>query len=579
MNKPTKPNIVIPESFAENGIKTDFDNEKLTNGFDRLQPDVLAGDNLNKFIDDTYKGLNYGMAAADAINLIQEGETLTVQNGQLVSGSTGSTGSGLEICDIGMALYIDETKGLRRYLNGQIVAINKNTQGFLTRLKKIVTLYPSLLTTEENWQAAKTLSAFGQVGKFVFNYAEDGETVESVRLPAVVNVQGLIDLQNLGVTVAAGLPNITDTSNGYCTAQTSNGSDVSGCIYNIPLSVIQGATNNAGWSAKFGIDASLSNSIYGNSTTQPEAIQYPYFIQIATGSETEANIVNTLKIVNGFTLLESKYSDKPLYNESWLLSNGQENAKAVYPTVYEGLQVEYNTEIEVGTTVTLPSGLSYTKRGLSVKLSTEDYTDYDFVLNTADETFRLPLKNGTEGMFAGQAVVGNGITLGLTDGVNNASLLRFDNSGAVTTDPVKSGLVTSNSVPDGFALYYYVGETVQNANLIDAGRLQEQIININAPSRSYLVQSYVNGTSGYRVYSDGWCEQWGRITIGADSAIGVIFLKPFMNAPYYANWISCSGESLNGEGTRACTNLTTTSMRIYNGQDCVMFANWYICGY
>ena len=54
MNKPTKPNIVIPESFAENGIKTDFDNEKLTNGFDRLQPDVLAGDNLNKLIDDTY---------------------------------------------------------------------------------------------------------------------------------------------------------------------------------------------------------------------------------------------------------------------------------------------------------------------------------------------------------------------------------------------------------------------------------------------------------------------------------------------------------------------------------------------
>lgn len=40
--------------------------------------------------------------------------------------------------------------------------------------------------------------------------------------------------------------------------------------------------------------------------------------------------------------------------------------------------------------------------------------------------------------------------------------------------------------------------------------MQEQITNINAPSRGYLVQSYVNGTSGYRVYSDGWCEQWGK---------------------------------------------------------------------
>lgn len=87
MNKPVKPNITIPESFAENGIKTDFDNEKLTNGFDRLQPDVLAGDNLNKFIDDTYKGLNYAMAGTDAINLIQEDEVLTVKNGELVSDS------------------------------------------------------------------------------------------------------------------------------------------------------------------------------------------------------------------------------------------------------------------------------------------------------------------------------------------------------------------------------------------------------------------------------------------------------------------------------------------------------------
>jgi hypothetical protein len=151
----------------------------------------------------------------------------------------------------------------------------------------------------------------------------------------------------------------------------------------------------------------------------------------------------------------------------------------------------------------------------------------------------------------------------------------------VHPDPAKSGLVVANAgvVPDGWALYYYVGATVQNANLIDAGRMQEQITNINAPSRGYLVQSYVNGTSGYRVYSDGWCEQWGRISVGLDASVSVTFLKPFMNASYYANWISCNGYTQNGEGTRACDNLTTTSMRIYNGQDCAMLANWYTCGY
>lgn len=54
----SKPNISIPAEFAANGTKTDFSALKILNGFDRINPDVLAGDNLNKFIDDTYKGLN-----------------------------------------------------------------------------------------------------------------------------------------------------------------------------------------------------------------------------------------------------------------------------------------------------------------------------------------------------------------------------------------------------------------------------------------------------------------------------------------------------------------------------------------
>lgn len=110
MNKPTKPNIVIPESFAENGIKTDFDNEKLTNGFDRLQPDVLAGDNLNKLIDDTYKASNYALNLGDYVlgknqitNCILEapngvatysGSTITVKTGLKVLMPNGKNADG-----------------------------------------------------------------------------------------------------------------------------------------------------------------------------------------------------------------------------------------------------------------------------------------------------------------------------------------------------------------------------------------------------------------------------------------------------------------------------------------------------
>ena len=143
-------------------------------------------------------------------------------------------------------------------------------------------------------------------------------------------------------------------------------------------------------------------------------------------------------------------------------------------------------------------GSSYTvtrdsSKDTSILHPTAWITDYDFVINTSDETFKLPLKNGTEGMFGGGAGV----------------------------------------VPSGWALYYYVGETVQNANLIDAGRMQEQITNINAPSRGYLVQSYVNGRSWYRVYSDGWCEQGGQITVTVEIT-NITLLKSYKDNNYNA---------------------------------------------
>lgn len=62
MDKPTNPNVIVPAQFAVDGAKTDFSNEKLQNGFDNIAPDILAGDNLNKFIDDTYKSINYSNA-------------------------------------------------------------------------------------------------------------------------------------------------------------------------------------------------------------------------------------------------------------------------------------------------------------------------------------------------------------------------------------------------------------------------------------------------------------------------------------------------------------------------------------
>lgn len=51
---------------------------------------------------------------------------------------------------------------------------------------------------------------------------------------------------------------------------------------------------------------------------------------------------------------------------------------------------------------------------------------------------------------------------------------------------------------------------------------------------SYIVETYQNGTSWYRVWSDGWCEQGGFYDKGAynTSNASVTLLKPFTNTNY-----------------------------------------------
>lgn len=439
-------------------------------------------------------------------------------NGETKEFKSGS--SGLEVCDIGTALYIDETKGLRRRLNGQIVDINTNTQGFLARLKQITTLYPSLLCTEEEWQAIKSASKLGQCGKFVFNYS--GAEIVSVRIPSVVNINGLADMANAGLIKDESLPNIAGTVGNI--AFVNRVMNFTGCFYQKVYHGYTGAgTQYQGQTSgivEVGTNASLSSSTYqDNAQVQQEAIQYPYFIQIATGQETENNIINEIELNNPYSLFDHKYSDHELNNLSWLKSEAQWNAKTVYTDAYDKLFKVYN-----GTEIV---------EGLSVKLSTETYTDYDFVLNTSDETFRLPLKTK---LASGKAIVGNGMTLGLTNGTNNAgtyfiandvgltaranlygssvgntsSGTSFTNSKSVgiTTDPTKSGIELSDS---GLYLYFYVGETVQNANLIDAGRINEQLSglvevggSLGMPSNKYVNLTLGASGDSYTAPANGW---------------------------------------------------------------------------
>ena len=435
------------------------------------------------------------------------------------------------------SVYVDESLDIARQLNGQLISSTKFT-GFREWLNTVQTATPNLFTTETNWQAEKTNSKLGQCGKFVVD-----DTAGTIRLPAVVNAQGLADLASIGGIKSESLPNITGSvfaaNDGATKGVFYNGT---GCITldgdsvtSLSSSVAGGTTTRT---TKANVDASGSSSTYqDNAPVQQEAVQYPYYIQVATGVEETLPAIREYKTNVPYVLGDSKYFEANPYNASWLESNGQYNSATVYPDMWSQLQVELNSSLNVGDTIEI-SGKTYVKRGLPVVLSSAAYTDYDFVINTADSTFRLPLKTK---LASGNAVVGNGMTLGVTDGNKNEGLrlltesaYRLTSTGGlygsnvgtvnpsgssmntngiavgITTDPTKSGIETSSN---GLKLYYYVGDTVQDASLINAGAVLGQLAtktnSVEAAEASMPSGRYIDltlGASGstYTAPANGW---------------------------------------------------------------------------
>lgn len=656
--------------------------------------------------------------------------------------------SGLEVGDVAFTQgAIDETKGLRRVLNGSVVTRNSNTQGLFDWFTASVAQNPDMATTESEWQSENT--ANGMCDKFVYtaesttNYYAytSGETTyftTSTDDSESVNVYNSeFELQGTGSISSGVLTYNTQTYNRDSGNDDSVTNSATLRLPNYPKyfigniaatapvvgnGIVLGMTDGTNYggpapnSSGGGYGLAVYTDAYGQNvgtskgserienhlgfgvTTDPEKsgleanipapykIAGTYFIQIATGQETEVNITNEIELNNPYTLFDSKYTEAPLYNISWA-RGGRIYPKSVYTSAYEALVIENNPEIEAGMSITLPSGGSYVKRGLSVKsigesitpaitatsgwsnvnnafdnnmetyascgtatdyievtysqpvivngftaygqwisniarscnlavfsvdeegtetllgngtgadgsstyitgatftpvqvnrlrfklidgdvenrpptteyptrilelyiqLTDEDITDYDFVINTTDETFRLPIKVKQKFYDEVAPVAGNGMVLGMTDGTNYGGLVPNSADGGyglavykaaygqnvgsskgsarienhlgfgVTTDPTKSGLVAklSGTEVTDLYLYFYVGETVQNANLIDAGRLAEQISNcyqrtdsdnsllagLGMPSNNYVDLTLAASQEEYTAPFNGW---------------------------------------------------------------------------
>ena len=273
-------------------------------------------------------------------------------------------------------------------LDGALISGAGSYSAFVTYIAGLVTDYPDLFETEANWQTSVT--NYGVCGKFVYDSVNN-----TVRLPKITGfTEGTTDVTALGDLIEAGLPNITGEINKSNTANNQMGFEyttsenpsnfISGAFSSSQFGTYKGIADgngNAHTASKIVFDASLSNPIYGNSSTvQPQAIKVLYYIVVANSVKTniEVDIDEVMTDLNGKADVDLNNCTKPHIVETYV------NGTSWYRIWSDGW-IEQGGEIAASTTsVTLLK--PYLNTNYNVVMSGSNYGGSDQTLGTSART-------------------------------------------------------------------------------------------------------------------------------------------------------------------------------------------------
>lgn len=102
--------------------------------------------------------------------------------------------------------------------------------------------------------------------------------------------------------------------------------------------------------------------------------------------------------------------------------------------------------------------------------------------------------------------------------------------------------------------------------------------NVESPS-AVMIDSYVNGSSGYRIWSDGYCVQWGELTKSTSGTL--TFVKKYRIKPQvYIGGSSQKGAS-SYDNESMPTTITTNGFTYNNvlASSAEVYPFWKACGY
>ena len=136
------------------------------------------------------------------------------------------------------------------------------------------------------------------------------------------------------------------------------------------------------------------------------------------------------------------------------------------------------------------------------------------LVKTETETLSVTLSNITSAYIGGWT---NNVS-GYTEGSIDLKEFKVFVDGALIYQPaIPNGWVKNDNV--------YIGDVTVSSGLITD--INNRYFNA-CPALRYIVDTYQNGASGYAIYSDGWCEQWGACTSGT----AVVLEKSYKDTNY-----------------------------------------------
>lgn len=258
----------------------------------------------------------------------------------------GGGGSNRNIGEI-VASTVPLTDAGLHLLDGALIQ-RASYSDFVDYIASIYDASSNYFCSESDWQTSVT--NYGVCGKFVYD-----STNNTVRLPKITGIiEGTTDLTALGDLVEAGLPNITGTWQGSKNTEGAASAAFSGAVtsgqFGASYKYAAMSSSSSNDSKKI-LDASLSSSIYGNSSTvQPQTIKVLYYVVIATSTKTSIQVdideiatdlngkadTDLLNVPNSKGILSESYVNGAswyrIYSDGWCEQGGLSEKGTIYLT-------------------------------------------------------------------------------------------------------------------------------------------------------------------------------------------------------------------------------------------------------